>query len=211
MIFHPCCDQHGHPVRIHHPHEPSPPAAWADPAALATTVPRGTRPDSLNGIALAPWGDAPTDAAGWMAQAQGGGRDEPAFSAGHAHPSAGAVILEPDGRVWVVSPTNAFAGYQNTFPKGQPESGLSLMATAIKETFEESGLRIQIRGHLIDVARSTTVARYYLAQRLGGDPSAMGWESQAVHLVPVARLAAFVGHPKDQPILAALQQHLQAP
>jgi hypothetical protein len=53
--------------------------------------------------------------------------------------------------------------------------------------------------------RSTTVTRYYLARRLSGNPADMCWETQAVHLVPAAQLAAFVSHPNDQPILAALQ------
>ena len=39
----------------------------------------------------------------------------------------------------------------------------------------------------------------------------MGWESQAVHLVPLALLTSHVTHPKDQPILAALAQHLGQP
>jgi hypothetical protein len=33
----------------------------------------------------------------------------------------------------------------------------------------------------------------------------MGWETQAVHLVPMSQLAAFVDHPNDKPVLQALQ------
>jgi hypothetical protein len=33
----------------------------------------------------------------------------------------------------------------------------------------------------------------------------MGWESQAVHLVPMAMLAAFASHPNDQSVINALQ------
>ena len=47
-------------------------------------------------------------------------------------PAAGAVVLEPEGRVWVIHPSNAFGGYRATFPKGKQEPGLSLEQTAIK-------------------------------------------------------------------------------
>ncbi len=207
MSFHPCPDHHGQAVPIRQPHAPTLLSTWQDPTALATTVPLGPCPAVLNGIAVTPWTKAPTDVAGWRASDGSWLADEPPFPS-HPHPTAGAVVLESDGRVWVVSPTNAFGGYTNTFPKGHPDPGLSLAATAVKETFEETGLHIRILAHLIDVVRTTSIARYYLAKRLGGSPAAMGWESQAVHLVPTSALAEFVTHPKDQPILQALAAHL---
>jgi hypothetical protein len=62
-------------------------------------------------------------------------------------PSSGVVIREPDGRVWLVQPRGAFGGYDGTFPKGGVEEGLSLQANAIKEAYEESGLKVRIVGH----------------------------------------------------------------
>ena len=116
-------------------------------------------------------------------------------------------MVEADGRVWVVSPSNKFGGYTNTFPKGKldPQEEISLRANALKEVFEEAGLHVALTGFLCDSVRSTSVTRYYLARRVGGNPADMGWESQAVHLVPVSQLAAFVSHPNDQSILSALQ------
>jgi hypothetical protein len=32
----------------------------------------------------------------------------------------------------------------------------------------------------------------------------MGWESQAVHLVPMSKLAEFASHPNDKEVIAAL-------
>ena len=101
---------------------------------------------------------------------------------------AGVVVQEPDGRVWVIHPTNAFGGYKSSFPKGTVEDGLSLQASAIKEAYEESGLKVELVSHLMDVVRTTSVARYYLAKRVGGTPADVGWESQAVSLVPVNKL-----------------------
>jgi len=52
------------------------------------------------------------------------------------------------------------------------------------------------------------MARYYLARRIGGCPTAMGWESQAVHLSPLSDLKPLLHHPNDQPILEALAKAL---
>ena len=63
-----------------------------------------------------------------------------------------------------------------------------MQANAIKEAFEESGLQVEIVGHIGDFERTTSVARMYRARRVGGDPTASGWESQAVSLVPKEKL-----------------------
>lgn len=62
---------------------------------------------------------------------------------------------------------------------------------------------------LVDVKRTQTYTRYYLAERVGGNPAEMGWETQAVLLVPVATLAASASHPNDASIIAALQLSLE--
>ena len=46
--------------------------------------------------------------------------------------------------------------------------------------------------------------RYYRARRIGGSPASMGWESQAVHLVPKAQLAHYLTNKNDLPLLKAL-------
>ena len=114
--------------------------------------------------------------------------------------AAGAVIEEADGRLWLVAPTNGYAGYKTTFPKGRPESGASLQVTAIREAYEEAGLKVEITGFLADLPRSQTQTRYYTARRVGGTPAAMGWESQAVHLVPRSKLAAVPDQPLRQTV-----------
>lgn len=105
----------------------------------------------------------------------------------------------------VIHPSNGFGGYRATLPKGRQEPGLSLEQTAIKETFEESGLAIELTRWLVDVPRSASLTRYFLARRTGGSPAAMGWESQAVSLVPIKRLGEVLHHSNDQPIQEALR------
>ena len=119
-------------------------------------------------------------------------------------PAAGVVIEETDGRVWLVAPSNAFGGYQATFPKGRIDGHASRQASAIREAYEEAGLQVRITGFFADSNRSQSYTRYYRAQRTGGNPVLMGWESQAVHLVPKAALKDFLTHPNDLPLLALL-------
>lgn len=61
--------------------------------------------------------------------------------------------------------------------------------------------------HLTDVVRTTTVTRYFLAERVAGAPSDMGWESQAVMLVPAVKLNDVLTNAYDIPIVDALQAH----
>jgi len=198
---HPFPNDDGHAVTIHLPSRPTPLAAWLDPARIATVVPRGELPEELDGMPLAPW-KAPLVFSPQPVA-------EPPFvlPAGLAA-AAGVAVVEDDGRVWLVSPTNRFGGYETTFPKGRVDRGASLQQTAVREAFEESGLMVELVAHLVDVRRTQTFTRYYLARRIGGSPAAMGWETQAVHLVPMVQLQAVAAHPNDAAIVEALARRL---
>lgn len=204
--WHPKLDDQGREVGLYRPHAASDAAAWSDPLATATVPAGGEAPAELHGVAFATWDDAPTTLEGWEAvPGQDQALDEPDFDCPHVkEAAAGVVIQEPDGRVWLVSPTNAFGGYKNTFPKGRADDGLSLQATAIKEAFEETGLRVKITGFLGDFERTHTHTRYYTARRVGGTPADMGWESQAVRLAPHAGLAGLLNGAADKPVRDAL-------
>jgi ADP-ribose pyrophosphatase YjhB (NUDIX family) len=200
-VCHPCLNERGETVFIAKPSSPCAPAAWADAAQVATAIPGGDVPPALNGIAFAP-AALPDILSGGAGPAP---VPEPPFvlPAG-LRAAAGAVIVEDDGRVWLVAPTNGFGGYAATFPKGRVDGGGALQATAVREAFEESGLAIEIVAFLADARRTRTYTRYYLARRVGGSPATMGWETQAVHLVPPARLAQVAAHANDAAIIAAL-------
>lgn len=205
MIYHPCLNDDGGQVTIPHPHTPSPQATWGDAKAEAIVIPQGSMPEALNGLPLITWANAPKSTAAWCALAEQHTIVEPAFTPPpYKHPAAGVVTIEPDGRIWIVAPTKAYGGYKASFPKGRVEKGLSLQASAIKEAFEESGLQVQLTGFLIDTPRSTTYTRYYLARRIGGNPSDMGWESQAVLLLPQSRLLNYLTNANDLPIVQKL-------
>jgi len=202
--YHPRKNDAGQPVEIRHPSVASPLANWSSPTATATVVPDGTMPPELNGVAFTPW-QPPSSDEGWAAVEGQAKLDElPLKVPAGMDAAAGTVIEEADGRMWLVAPTNGYAGYKTTFPKGRPESGASLQVTAIREAYEEAGLKVEITGFLADLPRSQTQTRYYTARRVGGTPAAMDWESQAVHLVPRSKLAAFLTNPYDKPFLKLL-------
>jgi ADP-ribosylglycohydrolase/8-oxo-dGTP pyrophosphatase MutT (NUDIX family) len=211
--LHPKTNDHGQPVTIRHPHQPQT-DGLRDGGALVTITP-GLKLDGggLHGIPFRPWSPPRTDSE-WVHVDGQAELAEPAFTvtAKGLQPASGAVVVEPDNRLWLVAPTNQFGGYQATFPKGRcPTDGRwSPQVTAIREVWQESGLKVRIVEHLLDLDRSTTRTRYYLAVREGGDPADMGWESQAVHLATFEQAQGLLNTPYDQAVLAAAQQRWTA-
>jgi 8-oxo-dGTP pyrophosphatase MutT (NUDIX family) len=118
-------------------------------------------------------------------------------------PGAGTVILEPDNRVWIVEPRNHYYGYTHTLPKGTIDGGLSPQATAIKETWEETGLKVEIVDFIGDYDRKDARARYYLAKRVTGTPMDAGWETHSVKLVTFDVAAQLLNSQVDKSVLAA--------
>lgn len=205
--YHPQPNDKGATVGLYAPHTHTDAATWGDPDQVATFTPGDNhRPHALHGVLFAPWQDRPRSPEGWnQVPGQYPELEEPPLPDPKGkHLSAGVVVVEEDGRVWTISPSNGFGGYSNTFPKGTIEDGINPQASAIKEAFEESGLQVEITGYLADVERSTSVTRYYRARRVGGDPCDMGWESQAAHLVPPAELANHLKNKYDKPLVDAL-------
>lgn len=206
-VKHPKLDENGKPMMIHYPSQASDSSAWGDGEMVATWTPGSEVPMGMNGVDFAPWEDHPRSTEAWdYVDGQVEDMDEPMLEVPHGKiPASGVVCMEPDGRVWIVSPTNQFAGSKNTFPKGGCDRGLSLQANAIKEAYEESGLKVEIVSLLGDVERSMSMTRYYLARRVGGSPAAMGWESQAVRLAPQEELLALLNKKEDQKVGAWVQ------
>lgn len=211
ITYHPRKNDKGQPVEINHSHSATTLQTWSSADQLATATPECPMPSKIAGLAVASWKQAPTQSADWERLAQARTFDEPPMkTVAGKKPASGAVVVETDGRVWVVSPSNGFGGYINTFPKGKldPKEGLSLRANALKEVYEEAGLQVALTGFLCDSVRDTTVTRFYLARRISGNPAGMEWESQAVHLVPMSELAKFASHINDQGVLMALERCL---
>jgi 8-oxo-dGTP pyrophosphatase MutT (NUDIX family) len=204
---HPHADDDGNEVTIHTPTQPSSPSTWHSPDAVATFVPGGDVPLSINGVPIRSWKDHPTTVEGWDYLSECLNEDlvEPPFYLPPGKKAAaGIVIEEPDGRVFVVHPTNGFGGYDVSWPKGTAEPELSLQGNSLKEIFEETGLKVQITGFIGDFERTTSKARFYRGKRLSGSPADMGWESEAVSLIPKDQLFEHLNNWPDHPIAEAV-------
>jgi 8-oxo-dGTP pyrophosphatase MutT (NUDIX family) len=207
--IHPRRDDEGLPVVIHSPSRPSSQRAWKQATQIAAVAPGGKLPASLHRVRFESWADAPATAAGWEGLAGAALVEEPVFKPPKGlQAAAGVVIREPDGRIWVVCPTNQYGDHEVTFPKGRLE-GKSLQATALCEAYEESGLRVRLIRHLVDIRRTQTYTRYYLAERVGGSPADMGWESQCVVLVPEGDLRSLDLAPADKQLVRALEDSVK--
>lgn len=180
-----------------------------DAGGILQIKPGSALPDQINRIALTRWENPPASAAEWEANQRH--IPEPAALPGTM--AAGVVIIESDGRIWSVVPTRGFAGMDNTFPKGQIDGDMSIQATARKEAYEESGLQIELKAYLHDYHGHGGVMRYYVARRIGGTPADVGWESQAVRLVPMAQLPAQLtrdNNRREREVLMVLQSNIRA-
>ena len=149
--FHPRPNYEGKPVKIALPDTPTPLESWGNAAVASIAIPDQPMPAMLNGISLVHWRGAPGSAAGWNALAAQNPISEPAFAVPSGLKAAtGAIVMEPDGRVWLVAPTNRFGGYRHTFPKGTMSGAtVSLVEPATHQhTQHRRPTRGQTAGHV---------------------------------------------------------------
>ncbi len=118
--------------------------------------------------------------------------------------SAGVVIHDPDGRVYVRKVRGRFGGYDWSFAKGRVEPGLSLEENALRELHEEMGLEARIVGVLGDYEGTTGVTRFYVGEVTGGDPGAHGEETEEVRLVTREEARGLLNMPRDRRVLEDL-------
>lgn len=191
-------------VTIERPDVSSPAKNWLDNSKIASVVP-GDHNSVPSDILSFKSYQSPNDWSGQNVNYRYAGPIIGASNTNGKKLASGTITVE-NGRVWVVHPTNQFGGYSATFPKGKLEYPLSLPENAVKETYEETGLLVEILRHAIDIARSTSYTRYYFAERVSGHPADMGWESQKVSLVPIAELHTVCTHLNDAQIVDLIQK-----
>jgi phage gp29-like protein len=111
-----------------------------------------------------------------------------------------AVIIEGD-RVWIMTPA---AEPYTMLPGGGCDTD-SMRAAAIREAREETGLEIRITRWLADFVDEFSWRRYYVAERIGGQPStrdADGGGKVIVERLPFAEAMAKLTSPFDRAALA---------
>ena len=201
---------------------PQPPTPTAPPVPKLPTVPfkddiawqtGKAEPATLNGVDFAPvpkgWWDTVKD-----------------VDVGEPKPlspikRAGVLIREPDGRVWIVQPTNDFGNRKYTWPGGGVEKGLTVQQNALKEVWEETGLQVRITGYVGDFrdSNNSNNGRLYFGERIGGAPwdakvesfirdaktGKPAAESELVNLVTLERAAKLLHRTDDLAQLAAVR------
>jgi 8-oxo-dGTP pyrophosphatase MutT (NUDIX family) len=111
----------------------------------------------------------------------------------------GKTYQSPHPMVLLVHPRNNFSG-PLAFPKGRVDKGEGLTRAAVREVWEETGVKVRPvallrnfkagKPHIPDPKQpdwtgSTTVTRYYIGYIIGGHPKRYGWEADSVTFKPL--------------------------
>ncbi len=179
---------------------------------LVTFSPDQQLPAELNGIAFSAWRPSPYTPEAWASVAATDiGFIEPGVGTS-AGLTAAIIVLESDSRVWMIHSNESFGAKQLRFPSAKKDSQLSLQASAVRETWEKTGLKVSIKDVLGDIDDGDGITRFYLATRVGGAPTMTGWECPSVSLVPLALLrqaGELLGATVNRNILASLHASLE--
>jgi len=197
--YHPKLDENGKKVLIKEPSTPTNSNTWYDPKSITSFTPNSSTPNHLNNV---PVNDSkPSEDETYDVK-------EPYFKPDRTKHTAAGMAVVSGNKVLLTTPTNKFGHLEYTFPKGTQEQGHSLSQTAAKEVWEETGIHAIPTHHLGDYHRSTSVNRMYVGKYIGGNPSKMGWESQATHFIPIDQAHKFLHTAGDQQVLRDLKLHL---
>jgi 8-oxo-dGTP pyrophosphatase MutT (NUDIX family) len=135
----------------------------------------------------------------------------------HEH-SAGGVVLVPVGRQTFVALIEVQDGRVLALPKGHLEEGEEAVQTAVREVWEETGLRTKSLAPLGEIsywfysrrlrARIAKRVEFFLLQYLAGSPEHHNDEVNGVSLVPLHAAAATVSYPGERDVILRAHAHL---
>ena len=95
-------------------------------------------------------------------------------------PAYGGVVINRHGQVLLMEPKDHFDGYAWTFPKGRPRAGETPEATAIREVYEETGVRARIERPMPGTFEGGTTLTTYFLMSMVRDTKQFGNETQSV-------------------------------
>lgn len=130
--------------------------------------------------------------------------------------SAGCVVLdsmEDFDHVWIIKPSNNYGPW--ALPKGQVDKGESLKQTAVREVWEETGLKAKIlpgaNAYIGKGEGSFSITHFFLAVKIGGFPHRTD-ETEKVELVTwddAMRIFTNAGNKRDPKILRMARKALE--
>lgn len=136
----------------------------------------------------------------------------------HEH-SAGGVVLVPIGRQTLVALIEVQGRRVLALPKGHLEPGERSVETAIREVWEETGLRTRHLTGLGEIsywfysrrqrARIAKRVEFFLLEYLAGSPAKHNEEVDGVRLVPLHQAAAIVSYPGEREVIERAESYLR--
>lgn len=122
----------------------------------------------------------------------------------------GGVLINGTGQVLLREPANHYDGYVWTFAKGRPDPGETPEQTALREVFEETGLRANIITVIPGVfAGSTTSTVFFLMEPVGApqpfsrETASIRWAKEAEAKDLIRKTTNTVGARRDLAVLEA--------
>lgn len=135
----------------------------------------------------------------------------------HEH-SAGGVVLVPIGRQTFVALISVQDNRILALPKGHLEEGEQSLETAIREVWEETGIRTRHIAPLGEIsywfysrrqrARISKRVEFFLLEYLSGSPARHNDEVDGVQLVSLHKAASSVSYPGERDVLERAQAYL---
>ena len=114
--------------------------------------------------------------------------------------SAGGVVLDDEGRVALVEQRDSRKRWRWTLPKGRIDAGESAETAALREVYEESGLRAEIVRPLV-MHDGRAHFTYFYEMRLLADDGRHDAETRAVRFVSIVEAAKLVRSRRDLQVL----------
>jgi len=104
--------------------------------------------------------------------------------------SAGCVVvpsMDDMTRTYIAKPEGHWGGYTWVYPKGRIDKGETIKQAALREVYEETGLKVRIlsgRGAYLGTGKgSMSITHYFLAVKVGGAARPVDGEIERVELV----------------------------
>lgn len=126
---------------------------------------------------------------------------------------AGGVVVTRQGpRGWEVLVVHRKKWNDWSLPKGKIEAGESIPSAAVREVFEETGVRVRLGVPLdlvrYDTARGPKVVHYWSGTMISAVRRAPDLEVDVVSWLPIRAATARLTYPSDR---TAVEQHLDQP
>jgi 8-oxo-dGTP pyrophosphatase MutT (NUDIX family) len=127
-------------------------------------------------------------------------------AAGQKWTSAGGLVVDGEGRIALVEQRDRKDRWRWTLPKGRIDPGESAAQAALREVYEESGLRAEIVRPLVLHDGRAHYTQFY-EMRLVGDDGKHDGETRAVRFVSLVEATKLVRSRRD---LYVLRRFLEA-